>query len=89
MSAPRIIALGVVIALIILSMQAANAVKALGAKAGALVQASASNPRPAGPMPVTFVLNLVSGGSFTCRLAHGRFSCSPAPLRDAVHGTRP
>jgi hypothetical protein len=89
-SAPRIIALGVVIALIILSTRAVGAIEAFGAKADALVQAPqvASERRPVASMPVTFVLNLASGGSFICRLADGGYSCTPAPVRDAVHGSR-
>lgn len=89
----HIIALGVALGLIVVAWQAGGVLKAAITAGVARVNAekAALDPRPHSdpPMPSTFVLNLTSGGSFTCRLAPAdTYRCTPAPVRSPVKGAR-
>lgn len=95
----HIIALGIALGLIVIAWQAGGVLKA-GITAGVdRVNAENATPDPRPdphpdphadpPMPSTFVLNLTSGGSFTCRLAPAdAYRCTPAPVPSPVKGAR-
>jgi hypothetical protein len=96
----HIIAVGVAVGLIVIAWQAGGVLKAAIAAGVAQVNAESihHDPRPDPPrpdphadpsMPATFVLNLTSGGSFTCHLAAAdAYRCTPAPVRNPVKGAR-
>ena len=95
----HIIALGIALGLIVIAWQAGGVIKAaitagvarVNAEKATLDPGPDSHPGPHAdpPMPSTFVLNLTSGGSFTCRLAPAdTYRCAPAPVRSPVKGAR-
>lgn len=94
MKPSRIVALGVVAIMGILAWQLGGVIKAAVAASVARVSTENINrgphpdSRPAVSMPSMFVLNL-PGGSMICRLGPRAYSCTPDPIRSAVHGARP
>ena len=95
----HIIALGVTLGLIVIAWQAGGVLKAAITAGVARVKTenAALDPRPGphpgphgtSPMPSMFVLDLTSGGSFTCRLGPAdTYRCAPAPVRNPVKGAR-
>jgi hypothetical protein len=91
----HIIALGIALGLIVIAWQAGGVLKAAITAGVARVKAESAtlDPRPDPhadpPMPSTFVLNLTSGGSFTCRLGPAdTYRCTPAPVPSPVKGAR-
>jgi hypothetical protein len=95
----HIIAFGIALGLIVIAWQAGGVLKAAITAGVARVKAESAtrDPRPDShpdhhadpPMPSTFVLNLTSGGSFTCRLEPAdAYRCMPAPVPSPVKGAR-
>ncbi len=95
----HIIALGMAVGLIVIAWQAGGVLKAAITAGVARVKAESAtlDPRPDPhpdphadpPMPSTFVLNLTSGGSFTCHLGPANtYRCTPAPVPSPVKGAR-
>lgn len=95
----HIIALGIAVGLIVIAWQTGGVLKAAITAGVARVKAQSANldPRPDPhpgphadpPMPSMFVLDLTSGGSFTCRLGPAdTYRCAPAPVRNPVKGAR-
>ena len=95
----HIIALGIALGLIVIAWQAGGVLKAAITAGVARVNAEKATlgPRPDPhpdshadpPMFSTFVLNLTSGGSFTCRLGPAdTYQCTAAPVRNPVKGAR-
>ena len=88
----HIIALGIALGLIVIAWQAGGVLKAaITAGVNRVKAQNAPHPDPHAdpPMPSTFVLNLASGGSFTCRLAPADADrCTPAPVPSPVKGAR-
>jgi hypothetical protein len=95
----HIIALGVALGLIVIAWQAGGVLKAAITAGVDRVKAESAtldprpDPRPDPhadpPMPSMFVLDLTSGGSFTCRLASAdTYRCAPVPVRSRVKGAR-
>jgi hypothetical protein len=88
----HIIALGVALGLVVIAWQAGGVIKAAMAAGVARVNAETARHDPHSDppsTPATFVLNLVSGGSFTCRLGLAdAYRCTPAPVRNPVKGAR-
>ena len=91
----HIIALGIALGLIVIAWQAGGVLKAAITAGVARVNAEKAaldprpDPHPDPPMPSMFVLDLTSGGSFTCRLGPAdTYRCAPASVRSPVKGAR-
>jgi hypothetical protein len=84
----HIIAAGIALGFVILAWQVGGVVKAAISASVPRMENMHRDP-PADPsMPAVFVLNLASGGSFTCRMAGTTYACTPGSVRYPVRGAR-
>jgi hypothetical protein len=89
-STKTLLAAAFLVAVAVLSWQAGGVVKAWLSASVAEVSAESIHraPDPVISPPSAFVLNLVSGGSFTCRQSGTGYRCTPTPVLGAARGAR-
>jgi hypothetical protein len=83
----RILAAGFAAALVVFAWRAGATFRGLVTAGMSDKTVTASDPHLG--IPGTLTLNLASGGSLTCRLAGAAYTCTPAPVRNAVRGAQP